>query len=275
MRQLIVDSSCEFNEGMIKSMELSTVPFKITMGGETFVDDEILNMDEFLHTMKNSSDVIRTACPSPDDYYRCMKGDEIFVITLTSGLSGTYQSAMIARDMYLEEHPDAKIHVFDSGSATAGETGLGLIIEGLNMLGRDFDEIVEITERFKENSITLMALSSLTNLARNGRIPKIAGKLSRVLNIKLIAKNVEGKIAPINIERGLKKTMDSLIKKCQELSDASAKYAIVISQVNAVEIAKNLREKLLEIFPDRLVEITSMRGLSSTYAEEGGVVVFL
>lgn len=275
MRQLIVDSSCEFNEGMIKSMELSTVPFKITMGGETFVDDEILNMDEFLHTMKNSSDVIRTACPSPDDYYRCMKGDEIFVITLTSGLSGTYQSAMIARDMYLEEHPDAKIHVFDSGSATAGETGLGLIIEGLNMLGRDFDEIVEITERFKENSITLMAFSSLTNLARNGRIPKIAGKLSRVLNIKLIAKNVEGKIAPINIERGLKKTMDSLIKKCQELSDASAKYAIVISQVNAVEIAKNLREKLLEIFPDRLVEITSMRGLSSTYAEEGGVVVFL
>lgn len=275
MRQLIVDSSCEFNEGMIKSMELSTVPFKITMGGETFVDDEILNMDEFLHTMKNSSDVIRTACPSPDDYYRCMKGDEIFVITLTSGLSGTYQSAMIARDMYLEEHPDAKIHVFDSGSATAGETGLGLIIEGLNMLGRDFDEIVEITERFKENSITLMAFSSLTNLARNGRIPKIAGKLSRVLNIKLIAKNVEGKIAPINIERGLKRTMDSLIKKCQELSDASAKYAIVISQVNAVEIAKNLREKLLEIFPDRLVEITSMRGLSSTYAEEGGVVVFL
>lgn len=275
MRQLIVDSSCEFNEGMIKSMELSTVPFKITMGGETFVDDEILNMDEFLHTMKNSSDVIRTACPSPDDYYRCMKGDEIFVITLTSGLSGTYQSAMIARDMYLEEHPDAKIHVFDSGSATAGETGLGLIIEGLNMLGRDFDEIVEITERFKENSITLMALSSLTNLARNGRIPKIAGKLSRVLNIKLIAKNVEGKIAPINLERGVKKTLDALVKKCQELSDASAKYAIVISQVNAVEIAKNLREKLLEIFPDRLVEITSMRGLSSTYAEEGGVVVFL
>lgn len=275
MRQLIVDSSCEFNEGMINSMDVSVVPFKITMGGKDFIDDENLEMDSFIETMNNTTDAIRTACPSPDDFYRCMKGDEIFVVTITGMLSGTYQSAMIAKQMYLEKNPDAKIHVFDSESATSGETGIALIIEDLNKEGKSFDEIVEITEDLKKKSITLMALSSLTNLARNGRIPKIAGKLSRVLNIKLIARNKEGKISPMTIERGIKKTLSSLVKKCKELSDLSAKYAIVISQANAVDTAKALKDKLLEIFPDRLIEITSMRGLSSTYAEEGGVVVFL
>ena len=115
----------------------------------------------------------------------------------------------------------------------------------------------------------------MTNLARNGRIPKIAGKLSRILNIKMIARNKEGKITPLSIERGIKKTINSLVKKCKELGSAGAKYAIVISQANAIDAAIELKNKLLEIFPDRIVEITQMKGLSSTYAEEGGVVVFL
>ena len=275
MRQLIVDSSCELNDDMIKSMDVSIVPFKITMDGTEFIDNENLDIEDFLMTMENSKDAIRTACPSPDDFFRCMNGDEIFIVTLTSQLSGTYQSAMIAKEMYFEKNPNAKVHVFDSMSATSGETGIALMIENLNEQNKSFEEIVEYVEAQKESSITLIALSSLTNLARNGRIPKIAGKLSRILNIKMIARNKEGKITPLSIERGIKKTINSLVKKCKELGSAGAKYAIVISQANAIDAAIELKNKLLEIFPDRIVEITQMKGLSSTYAEEGGVVVFL
>lgn len=275
MKQLIVDSSCELTDDMIKSMECSVVPFIITMDGKDFIDDENLNMETFFETMDNSSDVIRTACPSPDEFLKRMKGDEIYVVTITSKLSGAYQSAMIAKQMYLEKHPEAKVHVFDSKSATAGETGVALIVDELVGMGKSFEEVVAETEKKIDESITLIALSSLNNLARNGRLPRIVGKLSKVLNIRLIARNKDGEISPLSIERGLKRTLNSLIKKCEEYGNKVCEYAIVISQANAVEVAVELKNRLMEMFPSRPIEITSMKGLSSTYAEEGGVVVFL
>lgn len=275
MRQLIVDTSCELNDNMIDQMELCYVPFVITMGNRVFVDDLNLDMEDFFHTMKNTNDTIRTACPSPDDFYRVMKGDEIFVITITSKLSGTYSSAMIAKQMYLEENPNAKVHVFDSASAVSGESGIALFINDLAKEGKEFKEIVRETEEMMKRSVTVIALSSLTNLARNGRMPKFAGKLSRVLNIKLIARAKDGKILPISIEKGVKRTINTVVEKCKNLCDMTLKCQIVISHANQIDMAEAIKAKISEIFPSRKINITGMKGLSSTYAEEGGIVVFL
>ena len=141
--------------------------------------------------------------------------------------------------------------------------------------GKSFEETVADTEEIIERSVTIINLASLSNLAKNGRIPKIAGKLSKVLNIRMIGKAKDGKIVPVSIERGLKRSVKSLVNKALDICDKSLKTAIVISEANALEAAKEVREMLLKDFPDRIIEITGMKGLSTTYAEEGGLVLHL
>ena len=225
--------------------------------------------------MEESKEPVKTACPSPMDFFDKFEGDIVYVVTITSELSGTYQSAMIAKEMYLKEFPGAKVHVFDSRSAVAGETAVFLNLVKCIKEGKSFEETVADTEEIIERSVTIINLASLSNLAKNGRIPKIAGKLSKVLNIRMIGKAKDGKIVPVSIERGLKRSVKSLVNKALDICDKSLKTAIVISEANALEAAKEVREMLLKDFPDRIIEITGMKGLSTTYAEEGGLVLHL
>lgn len=275
MYQIITDTSAELNPGMITCCEVKAAPFKISIEEHTFIDDENLDMDEFFRIMRETTTPIRTACPSPDEFLRLMDGDHIFMVTITGKLSGSYNAAQVAKQLYLEKHPEAKVHIFDSQSATAGETGVVVFLDQLIRAKKTFDEIVQATEELIRKSLTIFALCSFTNLARNGRVPKIAGKLSRILHVKCIARNNHGKILPISIERGVKRTLNSLVEKAYKLCDKTLTCPIIISEANDRTSAEYVREKLLEFFPERIVEITKMRGLSSTYAEEGGIVVFL
>lgn len=275
MIKVVIDSSCEITEEMTRGINYSVVPFKITIDGEEYVDDDKLNLSSFLEIMKASKNAIRTACPAPNDFLNAYEGDEVLVISITSELSGTYQSAIIAKEMYLKENPHARVHVFDTRSAVSGETGPFINIANMIRDNKSFDEIVESTEELIRRSSTVINLASLSNLAKNGRIPKIAGKLSRVLKIRAIAKAEDGKIVPLSIERGLKKSIQAMVKKAIEISDKTLKSVIVISQQNAIESAEEVKNLLLDYFPERLIEITGMKALSSTYAEEGGLVLYL
>lgn len=275
MIKIVVDSCCELNLGMMEGVDVSFVPFKLSIGSEDFLDDENLNIEDFRIKMEESKEPVKTACPSPMDFFDKFEGDIVYVVTITSELSGTYQSAMIAKEMYLKEYPGAKVHVFDSRSAVAGETAVFLNLVKCIKEGKSFEETVADTEEIIERSVTIINLASLSNLAKNGRIPKIAGKLSKVLNIRMIGKAKDGKIVPVSIERGLKRSVKSLVNKALDICDKSLKTAIVISEANALEAAKEVREMLLKDFPDRIIEITGMKGLSTTYAEEGGLVLHL
>ena len=275
MIKIVVDSCCELNLDMMEGVDVSFVPFKLSIGSNDFLDDENLNIEDFRIKMEESKEPVKTACPSPMDFFDKFKGDIVYVVTITSELSGTYQSAMIAKEMYLKEFPGAKVHVFDSRSAVAGETAVFLNLVKCIKEGKSFEETVADTEEIIERSVTIINLASLSNLAKNGRIPKIAGKLSKVLNIRMIGKAKDGKIVPVSIERGLKRSVKSLVNKALDICDKSLKTAIVISEANALEAAKEVREMLLKDFPDRIIEITGMKGLSTTYAEEGGLVLHL
>lgn len=275
MIKIVVDSCCELNLDMMEGVDVSFVPFKLSIGSNDFLDDENLNIEDFRIKMEESKEPVKTACPSPMDFFDKFEGDIVYVVTITSELSGTYQSAMIAKEMYLKEYPGAKVHVFDSRSAVAGETAVFLNLVKCIKEGKSFEETVADTEEIIERSATIINLASLSNLAKNGRIPKIAGKLSKVLNIRMIGKAKDGKIVPVSIERGLKRSVKSLVNKALDICDKSLKTAIVISEANALEAAKEVREMLLKDFPDRIIEITGMKGLSTTYAEEGGLVLHL
>lgn len=275
MIKIVVDSCCELNLDMMEGVDVSFVPFKLSIGNNDFLDDENLNIEDFRIKMEESKEPVKTACPSPMDFFDKFEGDIVYVVTITSELSGTYQSAMIAKEMYLKEYPGAKVHVFDSRSAVAGETAVFLNLVKCIKEGKSFEETVADTEEIIERSVTIINLASLSNLAKNGRIPKIAGKLSKVLNIRMIGKAKDGKIVPVSIERGLKRSIKSLVNKALDICDKSLKTAIVISEANALEAAKEVREMLLKDFPDRIIEITGMKGLSTTYAEEGGLVLHL
>lgn len=275
MIKIVVDSCCELNLDMMEGVDVSFVPFKLSIGSNDFLDDENLNIEDFRIKMEESKEPVKTACPSPMDFFDKFEGDIVYVVTITSELSGTYQSAMIAKEMYSKEYPGAKVHVFDSRSAVAGETAVFLNLVKCIKEGKSFEETVADTEEIIERSATIINLASLSNLAKNGRIPKIAGKLSKVLNIRMIGKAKDGKIVPVSIERGLKRSVKSLVNKALDICDKSLKTAIVISEANALEAAKEVREMLLKDFPDRIIEITGMKGLSTTYAEEGGLVLHL
>lgn len=275
MIKIVVDSCCELNMDMMEGVDVSFVPFKLSIGSDDFLDDENLNIEDFRIRMEESKEPVKTACPSPMDFFEKFQGDIVYVVTITSELSGTYQSAMIAKEMYLKEYPGAKVHVFDSRSAVAGETAVFLNLVKCIKEGKSFEETVADTEEIIEHSVTIINLASLSNLAKNGRIPKIAGKLSKVLNIRMIGKAKEGRIVPVSIERGLKRSVKSLVNKALDICDRSLKTAIVISEANALEAAKEVKEMLLKDFPDRIIEITGMKGLSTTYAEEGGLVLHL
>ena len=275
MIKIVVDSCCELNLDMMEGVDVSFVPFKLSIGSNDFLDNENLNIEDFRIKMEESKEPVKTACPSPMDFFDKFEGDIVYVVTITSELSGTYQSAMIAKEMYLKEYPGAKVHVFDSRSAVAGETAVFLNLVKCIKEGKSFEKTVADTEEIIERSVTIINLASLSNLAKNGRIPKIAGKLSKVLNIRMIGKAKDGKIVPVSIERGLKRSVKSLVNKALDICDKSLKTAIVISEANALEAAKEVREMLLKDFPDRIIEITGMKGLSTTYAEEGGLVLHL
>ncbi len=275
MIKIVVDSCCELNLDMMEGIDVSFVPFKLSIGSNDFLDDENLNIEDFRIKMEESKEPVKTACPSPMDFFDKFEGDIVYVVTITSELSGTYQSAMIAKEMYLKEYPGAKVHVFDSRSAVAGETAVFLNLVKCIKEGKSFEKTVADTEDVINRSSTIINLASLSNLAKNGRIPKIAGKLSKVLNIRMIGKAKDGKIVPVSIERGLKRSIKSLVNKALDICDKSLKTAIVISEANALEAAKEVREMLLKDFPDRIIEITGMKGLSTTYAEEGGLVLHL
>lgn len=275
MIKIVVDSCCELNLDMMEGVDVSFVPFKLSIGSDDFLDDENLNIEDFRIKMEESKEPVKTACPSPMDFFDKFEGDIVYVVTITSELSGTYQSAMIAKEMYLKEYPGAKVHVFDSRSAVAGETSVFLNLVKCIKEGKSFEETVADTEEIIERSVTIINLASLSNLAKNGRIPKIAGKLSKVLNIRMIGKAKDGKIVPVSIERGLKRSVKSLVNKALDICDKSLKTVIVISQANALEAAKEVKEMITKDFPDRIIEITGMKGLSSTYAEEGGLVLHL
>ena len=287
--RIIADSSCDLYS--LDYQDFKTVPLTIYTKERSFIDDENLNITEMLDYLASYKDRSYTSCPSIDAFKEAFEGaDEIFVMTITSALSGSYNSALNAAQMYKDEHPLAKIAVFDSLSTGAEEILalqklVKLIKEGKNFEtieeeiraylakeGKNFETIEEEIRAYLAKSRLFFSFFSIHNLAQNGRVNKTAAGVLNVLNIGVYGTATsEGKIAMTGKARGEKKCLKALFDQMKEAGYEGGKA--IITHTENEEAAQNLKDLVLSSYPDANIQIFPTRGLCSYYMERKGVVI--
>lgn len=276
--QIIIDSCCDVTPALRRAMRFEVASLTVRVGEQSFRDDETLSVPALLQAMKACKDSATSACPSPEEYASLMRrADQSVVVTLSSKLSGSYNAAMVARDMVLEEFPEKRIHVFDSESASAGELRVALqqrqYIDG----GMEFDEIVEKTTQFIAGMKTFFVLEDLSNLVKNGRISKVAGLMGTMLSIRpIMGENGHGEIIQLDKVRGTQTAMRRLVEIVAAHTSQFPQntLTLVLSYCNCPQRAAELKEKLLAASAAlREVILVPTCGISTLYANDGGVVL--
>lgn len=272
--KIIADSCCDLSPELKQETGAKLVPLTLQIGDEFFKDDENLDIYQYIDKMVNSPVSPKTACPSPQDFINYFEGtDDILCVTISKELSGTYQSAMIAKDIFLEDHPDRKIHIFDSKSASAGQTLIVLKIHEFIQQGKSFEEIVMAIESFINEMETFFLLESLENLAKSGRLNPILAKVAKFLSIKVIAKEENGAIALDQKVRGYKKAFQRLIDSIEKYGKNLDNKTLVISHCNCEERAETFKREVEARYPFKDIRIVQMGGVASGYADQGGIVI--
>lgn len=272
--RLIADSCCDVSKEMVKEMNIDIVPFKLNIDGTNYVDDELLDVQEFREHMYKSKNPVKSACPSPGDYLKYYKdSDRIFVVTISSKLSGSYNSAVLAKEMALEENPNMFIHVFDSKSASTGNILAMLKVKECLDKGLSNDEIVETVEAYIDEINTMFILQNFDNLVKNGRMSKVKGMIASALKFTPIMQGVDGEIELFENIRGTKKSLNRLSEAVGELGKNLENEIFVITHTNALDKAQYLRDKINDMYKFKDILVLETRGLSSSYAYKGGIIV--
>ncbi|MFW6229741.1 MAG: DegV family protein [Halanaerobium sp.] len=273
--KIIVDSCCDLTEDLRKRFNISTAPLSIDIGDQHFEDDEKLDREGLLDAMRKSSDAPKTASPGPGpflDLYR--KYDDIFVVTLSKELSATYQNALLAGKIVREEVEEKFIKVFNSFSASAGETMIAYKLGELIEAGLNKEEIVEKAEKYIDEMQTLFVLDSLDNLIKAGRMGKLKGKIASFFNIKpVLGATPEGTITLVDKARGSKRAIRKLVDKIGEKGENLEEKVLGIAHCNALEKAEFIKEQAAKKYDFREIIIVETAGISTVYASEGGIVL--
>jgi DegV family protein with EDD domain len=269
--KIVMDSAGDMLE--FPGAQYACVPLKILAGDREFVDDattDVVEMVDYLGTYVGKSS---TACPSAGEYLEAFEdAEDVYCVTITSGLSGSYNAATVASQTYLEMHPDKKVHVFDSLSAGPEMTLMTEKIRELVEQKLPFEKIVETVEAYKDKVRLVFSLESLHNLAQNGRVPVAVAKLAGLIGLRLIGKASDvGTLQPTGKARGEKKVVPELLK--QLLSMGYQGGRVRIHHCCNLLAAENLKQALLEKFPAATVIVEQAGALCSFYAERGGLLV--
>lgn len=275
--QLIADSCCDTTPAMRAAMGLCVVPLTITVDGDKeYRDDGNIPIKKLLADMKASKNPITTAAPAPGEYAELMRNaDACVVVTLSSKLSGSFNSAMAARDLVLEEFPDKRIFVIDSKSAAAGQLRIVLQLESMLLRGATMDEIEEEMPAFVDNMRTLFVLEDLGNLIKNGRIPKLAGMIGTMLMLRpIMGENGNGEIVALEKVRGTIKALGRLVEILNEKTQKAKDIILTLSYCNCPERAADLKKMILDACAAiKEVVLVPTGGISTVYANQGGVIV--
>lgn len=278
--KIVVDSCCDLTAQMKKWNDFEIVPLSLEVGEYSIFDDENFNQDDFISRMKANNGMAKSACPAPDAFKKAYEGDyeEVYVLTITDKLSGTYNSALQGKMLYEEEHNDGKkIHVFNSLATSGLETIVAQEIKNICDAGKDFDEVVAYIDDYIISHTGLyFCLESLDALKSNGRLFALAAKVLEKIRVKLICRRTEeGNISlagqDITINRALIK-MSNIIAENVSGKDLS-KEKLYISYVCCEDRAKFVADKIAEKTDFGTVEIIKASGLNSLYASDGGIIV--
>lgn len=273
--KIVADSGCDYREitDLANQTRFESVPLTIQIDHEIFVDNAHLDIDGMMEKMYATSSASKSACPSPDDYLRSFEGAEnIFVVTITGSLSGSHNSAQLAKKLFLEEHSTANIHVIDSLSA-GGE--VDLIVRKLNDLikeGLSFEQVVEAITHYQANTKLLFVLAKVDNLVKNGRLSKLIGAVVGLLNIRMVGEaSATGTLELLQKARGAKKALTAAVDEVLKAGYKGGR--IIIAHRNNEKFCQQFSEVIKEKFPAADISFLPTSGLCSFYAEEGGLLM--
>ena len=272
--KIVGDSCTDFLPSDREKEYIVEVPLTIDVGGCEVMDDESFNQSEFLEKIAEYEGCPKSACPSPERYAESFQGaEEVYVVTLSSGLSGSYNSALVARNMFLEEYPNVKIHIFDSKSASGGQLLLARLIEKYALDGMCFEDIVRKVEAFRDEMQTTFVLDNLETLKKNGRLTGMKAAMATALNIKPYMKLEDGIIQQEGQARGMKKALSKMIEYIGDVGVNLADKTVIISHCNCVERACSIERELKERYHFKDSMVIDMKGISTMYANDGGVII--
>ncbi|MGT2935230.1 DegV family protein [Streptococcus castoreus] len=273
--KIVSDSGCDLKvlKNQSDDLRFERVPLTIQIGTDIFRDDEGLDIDNMMATMYQSSRAATSSCPSPDAFLQAYKGaDNVIAITITGTLSGSHNSARLAKNYLLEENPNANIHIIDSLSAGGEMDLLVLELERLINLGLSFDEVVDKITAYQERTRLIFVLAKVDNLVKNGRLNKLIGKVVGLLNIRMVGQaSQEGDLNLLQKARGQKKAVSALVEEIQKAGYKGGK--VYIAHAKNPKICEQIIDKITAIYPDADIQTGTTSGLCSFYAEDGGILM--
>ena len=276
MYKILIDSCGELPQELKEDGHFSNVALVLEVDGQQIVDDETFDQADFLSRVAKSPNAPKSACPSPDAYMQKMEGDadHIYIVTLSAKLSGSYNSACVARDMYLEEHENARVYVFNSKSASIGETLIGIKIAECEEAGMSFDDTVACVEDYISQQHTFFVLETLETLRKSGRLSNLKAIIASTLNIKpVMGSTDEGEICQLGQSRGMSKALDKMVSCMQEVTKNCEEKVLAISHCNCAERAYLLKAKLERAAKFKKIFIVDTAGVSTMCANDGGVIM--
>lgn len=269
--KIVADSSADLKS--LGSFPYASAPLKIITSEKEYVDDADLNVEGMVMDLLSYKGKSSTACPGVGDWLETFgDAERIFCLTISGSLSGSYNSARMAKQDYEEKHPDRRVHVIDTLS-TGPEMKLIMekIIE-LVQAGADFDTICTEIESYRKRTHLLFMLESLKNLANNGRVNVAVAKVIGLLGIRMVGKaSDEGTLQPLDKCRGEQSALRAIVKRLCEMGYQGGK--LCISHCLNEAAALQLKAQILKDFISAKIEIYKTGGLCSFYAEKGGMLI--
>lgn len=275
--KIVLDSCGDLSPELKKDVNYESIPLELEIGDERIIDDESFDQLAYIQKVAACPTCAKTSCPSPERFMEAYMADvdHVYVVTLSGELSGSYNSAELARQMYEEKYGAGKVHVFDSRSAACGETLIARKAEEFEKAGDSFEEVIAKTNQFIKDMKTYFVLDDLETLRKNGRLSAVKALVAGKLNIKPVMGADDGTIIQLGQAVGIKKAYSRLIqflledKKGVNMADLS----LMITHVNCLERAEMIKELLLEKAAFKDIVIVDAKGVSTTYANNGGIVV--
>ncbi|MBO5057028.1 MAG: DegV family protein [Lachnospiraceae bacterium] len=275
--KIVADSCCEFPAECHQDSRYEIVPLGLEVEEELIMDDESFDQAYFLKKVAMSQKCPKSFCPSPEKFMEAYKteAENVFVFTLSAKLSGSYNSAELGKKLYIEKYGNKNIFVCDSESASCGETHLALLAAELSEEGLPFEEICRRVTDYRDHMKTYFVLDNLETLRKNGRLTGVKALVASTLSIKPVMGSNKGEIIQLSQAIGIKKGLAKMAETIAKEAVNPEKKILMITHCNCPDRAESVKRMVLEKIKCKDVLVMDTRGVSSMYANDGGVIVTL
>ena len=272
---IVCDSCTDLTEEDLKKGCYTLVPLTLLVDGEEIIDDETFDQADFLAKVAASKESVKSACPAPESYMEAYsKADDIYVVTLSAELSGSYNSAVLGKNLYEEENGTKNIHVVNSRGAATTQVLIARKLNEYASQGMPFEEVVDKIEEYTTSLRTYFVLETLEVLRKNGRLSRLSATIAGALNIKPVMIGTrDGVIQKAAQARGMKKALAKMVEHMGSEGRDLTRRQFVISHCNCYERAVYVKELIKKHLHAEDVDIVDTKGVSSLYACDGGIIV--